>query len=481
MITYYENQLYTNTFNQYYSYYYQYFTQGDSNTALSYAQQAMQGKTIASYYDGAIDMLKEVLILCEAADAAGVKLEADDIEAVESLLAQYEGAYKQNFGAGVNKSDIRKAVELQALASKYYEQYVKDTKAAVTDADISAFIEENKADFYIADYLGTKLSILAEDYEDDKEGFAAAKALIDEYAGKFENAKTAEEFKTLIVEYTVKSGFDALVATEIDTDLVPDAATLNAKEQEIIDNLVKVVVKGETISSETAEEGTLEYALLTIEATLKSNCEKAISSAAATQAYMSNIDEGITDDIKWIIASERAEGDTYKSSVSDETEYTFNVYMIEKPLHINDTVTRNVGHILISANEGSATEEQMAEAEKKANDLLAEYLAGAKTEESFEELGWANTSDSNVFYDNVTPGYMVDSFNDWLFDEARKDGDTGVVKTEFGFHVMLYRGEETLSDANAKSGIVSERYSEFLKANEGKLVINEKAAEKYGA
>jgi hypothetical protein len=123
----------------------------------------------------------------------------------------------------------------------------------------------------------------------------------------------------------------------------------------------------------------------------------------------------------------------------------------------------------------------MAEAEKKANDLLAEYLAGAKTEESFEELGWANTSDSNVFYDNVTPGYMVDSFNDWLFDEARKDGDTGVVKTEFGFHVMLYRGEETLSDANAKSGIVSERYSEFLKANEGKLVINEKAAEKYGA
>ena len=76
---------------------------------------------------------------------------------------------------------------------------------------------------------------------------------------------------------------------------------------------------------------------------------------------------------------------------------------------------------------------------------------------------------------------MVAEFNDWLFDEARKVGDTDIVQTDFGFHVMLYRGEEIISDAKAKAGIISDKYSDFLKSNESKVVINEKAAQKYGA
>ena len=75
---------------------------------------------------------------------------------------------------------------------------------------------------------------------------------------------------------------------------------------------------------------------------------------------------------------------------------------------------------------------------------------------------------------------MTAEFDSWLFDEARVEGETGIVQTDYGFHVMLYRGEETIADANAKAGVVSEKYSEYLKANESKVVINEKAAHKYG-
>ena len=35
---------------------------------------------------------------------------------------------------------------------------------------------------------------------------------------------------------------------------------------------------------------------------------------------------------------------------------------------------------------------------------------------------------------------MVTNFNDWLFDESRVVGDTGVVETEYGYHVMYYVG-----------------------------------------
>ena len=75
---------------------------------------------------------------------------------------------------------------------------------------------------------------------------------------------------------------------------------------------------------------------------------------------------------------------------------------------------------------------------------------------------------------NVLKGDMVAEFEEWLFDAARKEGDTGVVKTDFGFHVMLYRGEEELSTANAKAGVVQEKYADYLKSNEGKVTIHPK-------
>jgi hypothetical protein len=33
---------------------------------------------------------------------------------------------------------------------------------------------------------------------------------------------------------------------------------------------------------------------------------------------------------------------------------------------------------------------------------------------------------------------MVTEIDEWLFDEARKKGDTAVIKTEYGYHVMYW-------------------------------------------
>ena len=36
---------------------------------------------------------------------------------------------------------------------------------------------------------------------------------------------------------------------------------------------------------------------------------------------------------------------------------------------------------------------------------------------------------------------MVTEFNDWCFDSSRKTGDSGVVETPYGAHVMYFSGD----------------------------------------
>ena len=127
----------------------------------------------------------------------------------------------------------------------------------------------------------------------------------------------------------------------------------------------------------------------------------------------------------------------------------------------------DVRHILISANRTSATEEQINAARKKAEDLLAEYEAGAKTEEAFAELAKANTADSNAeqggLYEAVNRGQMVKEFEDWCFDPARKTGDTGIVQTDFGFHIMYYVGPAGMDWVfNATDTLKGEAYQAYL-------------------
>ena len=83
VITYYESQLINQAFSTYYNYYYQ-MTQ-NAETAYNYAQQYVMGQ---DYRAGAVDLVKEVLILCEGAKAAGLTLDAEDKQLIEDNIAQ---------------------------------------------------------------------------------------------------------------------------------------------------------------------------------------------------------------------------------------------------------------------------------------------------------------------------------------------------------------------------------------------------------
>ncbi|MGN0531229.1 MAG: peptidylprolyl isomerase [Eubacterium sp.] len=153
-------------------------------------------------------------------------------------------------------------------------------------------------------------------------------------------------------------------------------------------------------------------------------------------------DDKKTPNLDWLYSKDRKAGDIKQVS-------TTVVYVI-KPVYMSNQKVVNVRHILIkpdveddqSATE--ATKKQWDAAEKKAKKILSEYKKGDKTAKAFGELAKENSADSNAdqggLYSSVTPHQMVNSFDAWCFDSDRKAGDTGIVKTEFGYHIMYFEG-----------------------------------------
>ena len=132
----------------------------------------------------------------------------------------------------------------------------------------------------------------------------------------------------------------------------------------------------------------------------------------------------------------------------------------------------DVRHILVMPAEqdenGEYTEAAWQEAEQKAEAILNEWKAGEATEESFAALAGENSEDpgsvsNGGLYEDVYPGQMVDAFDAWCFDDARQPGDTGIVKTDYGYHVMYFvgRGEEIFWFETAKGDLRSEKSVEI--------------------
>ena len=147
-----------------------------------------------------------------------------------------------------------------------------------------------------------------------------------------------------------------------------------------------------------------------------------------------------------------------------------------------DTKLVNVRHILVYPEGADGTnlatqefsEEAWAASEKKAQEILDQFLAGDKTEESFAALANEYSEDpgSNTnggLYENVSEGEMVAAFNDWCFDAARQVGDTGIVKTNYGYHVMYFSGSQTTWQQYARNDYMVENATAAAKEIAAKL------------
>lgn len=120
------------------------------------------------------------------------------------------------------------------------------------------------------------------------------------------------------------------------------------------------------------------------------------------------------------------------------------------------------------------TDEQLAAAKAKAEEILAKYEAGEKTESAFGTLANENSSDSGSntaggLYTYVEKGDMVEGVDAWIFDPARQPGDTGIVSNVepgsryYGYHVMYFVGvNDPRWRAVAESALKSEANNAWL-------------------
>ena len=218
----------------------------------------------------------------------------------------------------------------------------------------------------------------------------------------------------------------------------------------------------------TADDITTVEELDAAIAALPMNAEStSAASNANTDVLYSSVSSIYRD---WVVDASRKAGDlTYVPSTSTSTDEngneTTNVtgyYVIMfNGVNENTFPLVNVRHILAAfegGNYDSATgittysDEEKLTAKQEAEELLKQWKEGKANEASFGILADEKSDDGDGttggLYTNIYPGQMVTNFNNWCFDASRQVGDTGIVETEYGYHVMFFAGnaEQTYRD-----------------------------------
>ena len=125
----------------------------------------------------------------------------------------------------------------------------------------------------------------------------------------------------------------------------------------------------------------------------------------------------------------------------------------EDGITLNSHLVSSVRHILIEPEGGTKsedgkkmvyTDEEWAACLTRAEAVLAEWRNGEATEESFKALVTKYTADKESIPDGglyekiANDGKYMKPFQDWAIDTARQTGDTALVKTDYGYHIMYY-------------------------------------------
>lgn len=232
---------------------------------------------------------------------------------------------------------------------------------------------------------------------------------------------------------------------------------MDAAMQEELDNL-----------PETLAQNAAMYGVETVEELLAMN----VGGAATMEDYLHFMNHYYLGSLYYEAKmAEQAPTDEEVEAYFTENEQTY----LESGLRREDKYV-DVRHVLImpegadsSTIRSQTFDDNAWEASRvKAEELLAQWEKGDKSEDSFATLAMENSQDGSAanggLYTNVVKGQMVEAFENWCFDESREYGDYGIVETEFGYHIMFFVGSRPVWPDYAKSDLVNARASEMLEA-----------------
>lgn len=377
------------------------------------------------------------------AKAAGYKLSDDEKSEIDETVESYRSSASENgyslnaylkaaFGAGFNEKLFRTQLEKEQVAQKFYEDKQKEFTDGITDEKIA---ETYKAAPYKYDYVDVRYYALP------FETLTAAEGDTD--------AALAEKQKKANAEVVAKA--NEILAKITDEKSFSDAALAKANEGKTGDDIVK-----------------------DDPSTLTKNAQFSTLSSSFTE-------EGA----KWVFDTARKAGD---KKVIEGSNNAFLVYIV-KPAYTGNSV--DVRHCFVNfnaADSSNVTAEEKAAAKKKADELYAKWKSGEMTDASFAAFATENTEDTGSvetggLYEGVrVSDSMYPQFLDWCFAAGRKDGDSGVIESDTGYHIM-YMKKINKEDSDRNNFIRTElgstaftEYGDKLLADDGKYVVTENAA-----
>lgn len=391
----------------------------DLSKPLNQQPYAEGDTTWADYYfDTALERAKSDYALCKKAQEAGFTLPEEDAKLLDQNIEDmknytslrfksFDEFLSLNYCAGANEQSYREYLERSALASAYFN--ATSDSFTYEDADLRAF-EEGSYNTYssysyatynvnVSSFLegGTKDEEGNTTYSDEEKAAAAAKAK--EVADSLTSAKTVEEFDA------------AIAALEMNAE---NANASSAKSKDVLYSIINESMQ-EWLSDENRKEGDITS-----------------------------------------IANET----TSKDADGNEVK-TVNGYSVVMFQGRNDNLNplANVRHILVAFEGGTPdqngsvtySEEEKAKAKSEAEDLLKQWQSGTADEESFAALVKEKTDDkasaeTGGLFENISrDSQYVENFLNWAIDETRESGDSGIVESPYGYHVMYYVGDSALT------------------------------------
>lgn len=448
------NYYYMSLFNQIYSYAYQiestygngygyYYTGYDYTLAPAeqdYVGDEIEGVTTWADYFKEMAPIKAFMqrsLYNDAMNTEGFELTEDQKtemqDAIDEAIATAETNAAENgfslnnyisktCGEGLNEKSYRELIERDYIAQYYLEWYQENTSSGLTDDEVKAYYSENKASF---DYADIRLFTFSYAEPEDEESD-------DPVYTKTEAKKLADEFAALATDEAafVKNAAEYAVPSQKET-FAEDSATL-------AENLL--------------------------------------------YADISGVSEDLAD---WVFSADRATGDVKVFEIPDYEAY-YIAYLVSPAAPDMETAGANVRHILVEAATTDADGEALSDAEIEANfaaakteaeAILKEWKDGEATEDSFAALATQKTDDTGssetggLYEDITSDSNYVPEFLDWALD-SHKVGDTGIIKTDYGYHIMYYVGADEMAkwESDVRETITSTKSEEYSNGIYEKIV-----------
>lgn len=429
-------------YEQYANYgYYNLDTTADYATQYTTDKDGNEISWLEFFQQETINQIKMYSAYYNAAKKDGITLTAKQQETIDTQLdGLKESASEQGkalddyissvFGDYCTAETVKLYMEQFYMSVNYRGKYA--VEATVTDDEINTYFEENKSNYY-----QINMSYLACEYDSSSdEAKAASEQKIKDYMSKITDRQSILDLvPTAYADYIAQ---DTQTAMQYDSSLTEEEAHKQALE-----------------SYEQNIDGVI---------------------------YGS--DSPFSDEINnWLFDENQPTG-TIKYYINEETGYAYIILKTEQATCVEDE-TYTVRHILITPetdrldaekDENGNTifnEEEWAAAKTKTDEIYKQFTDGDKSEYSFALLAEEHSTDTastsagsgtafGGLYEGVSLGQMVPSFEGWATDKSRQYGDTGIVESDYGYHIMFFISDRPSYQSQIVADIRNEKLDAFI-------------------